>query len=499
MKKYIKIALAGLLGLAVTGCDYLNVDPTSEIPQSQMWQNQRDVNAGIAEIYASFRTALRTNWFSWGEMRSDNFVLYQELPSEYSKLILNQMTTDLPSTNWTTLYKVISNTNFAIQNIPDADITDQALKNDYLAQAYAMRALCYFYAVRVWGAVPVYLSPVDNLANAEVKGRTPKDEVLRDVIIPDLEMAESLINPANVERKRISRNAIYAILADAQMWLGEWEAADATIDRFMAANGSPSSATTNSKVVFEKDMTKLKTSFVEALNNKSGDNNPTVDEYGDPNEFIFVIHQNIGEAGLNNYSLIWSILGCGMGQGSVVVLSPKLQEIYENAAVRAPIDKRFENYLCPSKSSAESYQVHKYMANGARVNYQDYINCQVAYPIYRYTDVLLMQAEVKANLDKWQDALNLVQFVLERAGVASKLASLSEFSSRDELIDYILDQKQIEQVGEGKRWFDLVRNHRVVQVMNPINGISREDEELFPIHQSVLNLCQGAYEQNPGY
>ena len=499
MKKYIKIALAGLLGLAVTGCDYLNVDPTSEIPQSQMWQNQRDVNAGIAEIYASFRTALRTNWFSWGEMRSDNFVLYQELPSEYSKLILNQMTTDLPSTNWTTLYKVISNTNFAIQNIPDADITDQALKNDYLAQAYAMRALCYFYAVRVWGAVPVYLSPVDNLANAEVKGRTPKDEVLRDVIIPDLEMAESLINPANVERKRISRNAIYAILADAQMWLGEWEAADATIDRFMAANGSPSSATTNSKVVFEKDMTKLKTTFVEALNNKSGDNNPTVDEYGDPNEFIFVIHQNIGEAGLNNYSLIWSILGCGMGQGSVVVLSPKLQEIYESAAVRAPIDKRFENYLCPSKSSAESYQVHKYMANGARVNYQDYINCQVAYPIYRYTDVLLMQAEVKANLDKWQDALNLVQFVLERAGVASKLASLSDFSSRDELIDYILDQKQIEQVGEGKRWFDLVRNHRVVQVMNPINGISREDEELFPIHQSVLNLCQGAYKQNPGY
>ena len=499
MKKYIKIALAGILVLAATGCDYLNVDPTSEIPQSQMWQNQRDVNAGIAEIYASFRTALRTNWFSWGEMRSDNFVLYQELPSEYSKLLLNQMTTDLPSTNWTSLYKVISNTNFAIQNIPDADITDQALKNDYLAQAYAMRALCYFYAVRVWGAVPVYLSPVDNLAKAEVKGRTPKDEVLRDVIIPDLEMAESLINPANVERKRISRNAIYAILADAQMWLGEWEAADATLDRFMAANGSPNTAITNSKVVFQKDLVALKNTFVEALNNKAGDNNPTVDEYGDPNEFIFVIHQNINEAGQNNYSLIWSILGCGTGQGSTVVLSPKLQAIYEAAASKAPVDKRFEQYLCPSKSSAETFQVHKYMANGAKVNYQDYINCQVAYPVYRYTDVLFMQAEVKANLDKWQDALNLVQFVLERAGVASKLAPLTDFSSRDELIDYILDQKQIEQVGECKRWFDLVRNHRVVSVMNPINGLSSENEELFPIHQSVLNLCQGAYEQNPGY
>ncbi|MBP5567582.1 MAG: RagB/SusD family nutrient uptake outer membrane protein [Bacteroidales bacterium] len=501
MKNTVKYSIICLLGasLLASSCNFLNVDPISEIPESQMWQNQRDVNAGIAEIYSSFRTALRTNWFCWGEMRSDNFVLYQELPSEYSKLLLNQMTTDLPSTSWQSLYKVISNTNFAIQNIPDSEITDQALKNDYLAQAYAMRALCYFYAVRVWGAVPVYLEPVDNIATAKVQGRTAKEDVLRDVIIPDLEMAESLINPANVERKRISRNAIYSILADAQMWLGEWEAADATIDRFMAANGSPSSATTNSTVVFEKDMTKLKNSFVECLNNKAGDNNPNVDEYGDPNEFIFVIHQNINEAGQNNYSLIWSILGCGMGQGSVVVLSPKLQTIYENAAAKAPVDKRFENYLCPSKSSAESYQVHKYMANGARVNYQDYINCQAAYPIYRYTDVLLMQAEVKANLDKWQDALNLVQFVLDRAGVSSKIAALSDFSSRDELIDYILDQKQIEQVGEGKRWFDLVRNHRVVEVMNPINGLSSTDEELFPINQSVLNLCQNAYKQNPGY
>ena len=119
--------------------------------------------------------------------------------------------------------------------------------------------------------------------------------------------------------------------------------------------------------------------------------------------------------------------------------------------------------------------------------------------MYRYTDVLLMQAEVKANLDKWQDALNLVQFVLDRAGGSSKIAALSDFSSRDELIDYILDQKQIELVGEGKRWFDLVRNHRVVDVMNPINGLNNRDQELFPINQSILNLCHGAYEQNPGY
>ena len=84
MKQYTHSLIVCLLGalLMAPSCNLLNVDPISEIPASQMWQNQRDVNAGIAEIYSSFRTALRTNWFCWGEMRSDNFVLYQELPSE---------------------------------------------------------------------------------------------------------------------------------------------------------------------------------------------------------------------------------------------------------------------------------------------------------------------------------------------------------------------------------------------------------------------------------
>ena len=84
MKSIIRYSTLSLIGisLAVSSCNILDSNPISEIPENQMWQNERDVNAGIAEIYSSFRTALRTNWFCWGEMRSDNFVLAQELPSE---------------------------------------------------------------------------------------------------------------------------------------------------------------------------------------------------------------------------------------------------------------------------------------------------------------------------------------------------------------------------------------------------------------------------------
>src|SRR5690606_19029175 len=137
-----------VLGTSLMSCKkFLDPKPISEIPAENMWKNQRDVNAGIAEVYSSFRTALNSNYFAWGEMRSDNFVLFNEQPTENGRLILNQLTTDMQSSNWASLYKVISNANFAIKHIPNANLTDAVLKNDYLAQAYAMRALCYFYAI----------------------------------------------------------------------------------------------------------------------------------------------------------------------------------------------------------------------------------------------------------------------------------------------------------------------------------------------------------------
>ena len=491
---FSKVALIVLvlLGFNFSSCKkFLEVDTISEIPADNMWQNQRDVNAGIAEIYSSFRIAMNSNYFNWGEMRSDNFILFNEQPNEYGRLISNQLTTDMVSSNWNTLYKVISNANFAIQKIPGAVVADAALKNDYLAQAYAMRALCYFYAVRVWGGVPVYLEPIDNIVKGEFKTQTPMQQVLRDVILPDLKTAEQLINPGNVERKRISRQAIYAIQADVYMWMDDYDSADKTIDKLR------SNVTTTA---FEPDMTKMKRTFVDDLNNKPADNDPIKDEYGPgTNELIFVIHQNLQEAGLNNYSLTWLLLGSGSGQGSTVVLSPKLQGIYTAIKNATPSDIRFDNYLTPSGGGTPNYQVHKYIANGTNLNFQNFINCQMAYPVYRFTDVLLMQAECKAHLDKWQDALNIISSTVRtRANVASSTRALSTFSSRDQVIDYVLNERQIELVGEGKRWFDLVRTKRAVQVMEPINGMNNVNQTLFPINQSLINQNPKLI-QNPGY
>ena len=113
--------------------------------------------------------------------------------------------------------------------------------------------------------------------------------------------------------------------------------------------------------------------------------------------------------------------------------------------------------------------------------------------------MVLLQAECLARMDKFQDALNLLSStVRQRAGVASATRPVSSFASREALIDYILDERQMELVGEGKRWFDLVRTDRAVRTMQPINGMSNESHIRFPLNFNIM-LRNPNISQNPGY
>lgn len=483
IKTVVKNMLALTLVVLVSSCsDFLDVKPISEIPADQMWRNQREVRAGINEIYSAFRDAVRTTYFSWGEVRADNFVVANEgANTENERLIINQLTNDMAVTNWAGLYKVISHANYAIKYIPFAEIANDAEKNDYLAQAYAMRALAYFFAVRIWGDVPVYLEPIQSVDGGTFKGRIPMQQVLEEVIYPDLKEAEFLVDPLNVERKRISRAGIYAIQADVLMWLEDYEEADIVISKLN---------TLTSRWRFEPSMSQMNYTFHTDLNRKLGDDRPNNDEYGGPGELIFVVHFDLEETVA---SQIYSLFSGNF------ILSPKLRNRFLAASAATPRDERFDNFLISAPLSPGEYRLHKYGLNGVTIPNTRFSECEIAYPIYRFTDMVLLQAECLARMDKFQDALNLLNAtVRRRAGVESLTPPVQRFSSREQLIDYILDERQMELVGEGKRWFDLVRTGRAVKTMEPINGMSNENHTRFPLHFNIM-LRNPNISQNPGY
>ena len=151
--------------------------------------------------------------------------------ADQARVINNLMSTDEKCAKWTTLYQMINQTNLAIKYVPNISMPDVADRNDYLGQAYALRALAYFYAIRVWGDVPLFIEPTEKYSEAIYKERTDKNYILEHVILPDLKKAESLINRnKNYERKRISICGVWAIMADAYMWAEEYNLADQTID-----------------------------------------------------------------------------------------------------------------------------------------------------------------------------------------------------------------------------------------------------------------------------
>jgi hypothetical protein len=69
-------------------------------------------------------------------------------------------------------------------------------------------------------------------------------------------------------------------------------------------------------------------------------------------------------------------------------------------------------------------------------------------------------------------------------------------SSGAALTDFILAERRVELVGEGHRFFDLVRTGKAAQ---EIDGFIAGKNELFPIPIEEIQFANGNWQQNPGY
>nr|WP_294782910.1 RagB/SusD family nutrient uptake outer membrane protein [uncultured Flavobacterium sp.] len=122
--------------------------------------------------------------------------------------------------------------------------------------------------------------------------------------------------------------------------------------------------------------------------------------------------------------------------------------------------------------------------------------------VSRLAETYLIAAEAYLKAGVPTTGLDRLNEVRRRAGVTN--ATAAEFN-----IDYILDERGRELLGEYKRWFDLKRTGTLVARASAHNykikaanfvGIDGKLKILRPIPQSVLDLNQNKeFLQNPGY
>jgi hypothetical protein len=140
-------------------------------------------------------------------------------------------------------------------------------------------------------------------------------------------------------------------------------------------------------------------------------------------------------------------------------------------------------------------RVLKYNKNGGAPALDD-----TDLPIYRMSDMILLKALILNRLSFTNKAAAITEINKIRTArqlPAVPATEVTALSTQDLLENYILDERQFELVGEGKRWWDLIYTDKAVQVVGPINGLTA-DRLLWPIFFQHL-VDNPKLTQTPGY
>lgn len=217
MKNYSRIirgVIVGFISLGLLSCEeFLQEEPKSFLAPENYYQNERDLFTALVGVYDALgdnsesflaRRLHYITWFTSGEAYSPTLT-GEQLLSNYT------FTSDHTDINrvWTSMYLAINRANTIISRAPDVPM-DENLKAQYVGEARFLRALFYFYGVRLWGELPLISKDVSAVEEVEV-ARSPISDVY-DLIIGDLEYAGNTIAATNQEGRATS-GAAKALLA----------------------------------------------------------------------------------------------------------------------------------------------------------------------------------------------------------------------------------------------------------------------------------------------
>lgn len=441
MQTKIKTILAiFILFVSASSCDnYLDLRPQDGIIRDEFWKTKEDIQAAVIGIYSSMLNnppgasdfPLSQYLFMHGELRGGMVVEGINVTDD-ARDIMN--TNVLPSnelTDWAVFYRTINYCNTVIDLAPavrkeDPTLTETQL-NHYLSEALAIRAYLYFTLARTFKDVPLKLQATKSDQDNFQIPTSPQAAVFEQVI-NDLKLAESYAvedygdNASN--KGRITSYAINAMLADVYLWNEDYESA-------LAAT--------------KKVTDSAKFSLIEAAASTWF---TTVFARGNSSESIFELQYTTANLG----PFYGIFLQRPQFKGRALLMDEVFGIDYdkpENKDIRGD-----EAALIGATG-----EIYKFtgLSNDDRKALQD---SDTHWFIYRYADVMLMQAEALARLGGEQnglDALAIINQIRENRKALDQTKQNVAPTDTNALIDYILAERARELAFEGKRWYDVLR------------------------------------------
>jgi starch-binding outer membrane protein, SusD/RagB family len=398
-------------------------------------------------------------------------------------------------------YEGINRANIAINGIEKSPVSEQK-KTRFIAECKALRAIYYFMLVNYYGGVPLFTRPI-NPGNAE------------DVNIP----------------RATARQVYDQIEKDLTEAIPALPAKQATIDEKMVGRITKGAAgTLLAKVyLFDKKYTEAAAAAQVVISSGEYDLNP--DYYA-----------NFVQATANGIESVWEIqrvenftdngggwgpdsfdgtltpirVGCGNGMWGQNAPSGDLYSQFQLSDGRrkytaTTTDDVLQGVTMCGNAGAPGMGKHV-VPGKSQSDYKRYDIIPLNWPLFRFSDVLLMRSEAlmsgtAPDAATKDAAIDLLLKVRKRAGLNSPSKADYQSYTDVELLRQIRNERRLELGMEAWRLFDLRRwgadslKTALIRV-GKINTTTRPWDEaylLYPVPQSEIELSKGAVKQTPGY
>jgi len=491
--------------------DNLDFSDYNKLPQQEFWKTQADAESALTACYGAFSS----DWAYYDpsilgpeEMAGDNTAKGSTSGSQadLNLFIDFTFTPALVRFNslWNSRYGTVNLCNQVLKNVPEIEM-DESAKNQILGEARFIRALTYFELTRLFGEVVVYDGlPTDNVYDI------PKSSV-EDVyafILGDLKFGFENMRKTpweSVWKGRVTAWAARALEAKVLMNMASGE-------NFMENGQAIGGKTWEDVKVVTNDVIN---NGIYSLYTAKGDSSFFYLfrlENENCDESIFESQNGVSTTtGAVNGSAYaynsWIKSGSDGGFGYSVPSDTLVGEWARREAAQHDLRFKFsvifkgqtksDGVICDGASSLDG------ITGTPRYNYKVFIPKNQRSPIkgngwltqieqnqriFRFADVLLIDAEAKLKTNDVNGALISINKIRSRAGETA-------YESADMTLKNIWDERRFEFAFENDRYFDLIRSGEAKTVLAYKNW-SFPKNVFYPIPQSQIDLSNGILTQN---
>ncbi|MCG8319849.1 MAG: RagB/SusD family nutrient uptake outer membrane protein [Cytophagales bacterium] len=445
MKNFIIFYFFLVLALWSTACDHLEVKPVDLLTDETAITDASTAESALLGLYHRLQNLPLMVLDLVSDESNDKI----GRPDPEGQLDTNSVlaTNFIIGRFWSDLYGVIHQANFIFEHVQQITTIEAAQREAFLAEALFIRGFCYLLLTKYFGDIPLVLSTDVGPESSPVRAST--NQVFEQVI-EDLQQAEAAL-PVSYDdldefKTRVTQTAAIALLARVYLYKQDWGNAEESATQ-----------------VIERDLYQLETDYTNLYNKNSPE----------------VIWELFYSATVNGNSLARTFFPRSLG--GVYFIAPSNSMI----AAFEPDDQRFDASI--RRDADGTFYVYKYREPKTSGSQDRFI-------FLRLSELYLIRAEARAQLDNLPGTIQDVNVIRNRAGLSNTGAT-----GKEALLLVIEQERFVEFCFENHRFADLVRTGRVDAVLGAHNALGwQPSDQRLPIPQNELILNPNL-TQNEGY